>query len=172
MLEEFKEFAIKGNVLDLAVGVIIGAAFQKIVDSLVNDLLMPPLGFLLRSSGGNLKDLSSRFVSLDGQVYDTLAAAKAASAPVVVYGSFLNQIIQFTILAFAVFLIVKAVNRLRRAPVPSEAAPAPTRQEELLAEIRDALIASGAVAPKAVTPAMTAGMPTSPIVPASPAAQP
>lgn len=116
MLNEFKEFIAKGNVMDLAVGVIIGAAFQKIVDSLVNDIVMPVVGLV---TGGT--DFTNQFAVLrDGAKaaapYASLADAKAAGATVIAYGSFISQIIQFLILAWVVFLMVKAVNRIRRQP--------------------------------------------------------
>ena len=123
MLKEFKEFAMRGNVLDLAVGVIIGAAFGKIVSSLVDDILMPPIGKLM---GG--MDFSNLFVSLSGQHYDSLAAAKAAGAATVNYGLFLNSIINFLIVAFAIFLLVRQVNRLQR-PVPAAAPAAPATKD-------------------------------------------
>jgi large conductance mechanosensitive channel len=115
MLSEFKAFIMRGNVVDLAVGVIMGAAFGTIVTSLVNDVLMPPIGRLL--GGVDFKDF---FISLSGQSFPTLAAAKAAGAPTVNYGVFLNALINFLIVAFAVFLLVKQVNRL----FPKPAAPA------------------------------------------------
>jgi large conductance mechanosensitive channel len=118
MLSEFKTFIMRGNVVDLAVGVIIGAAFGTIVTSLVNDILMPPIGRLL--GGVDFKDL---FISLSGQSFPTLAAAKAAGAPTLNYGVFLNAIINFLIVAFAVFLLVRQVNRLFPKP-----APAPTKE--------------------------------------------
>lgn len=135
MLKEFKEFAMKGSVLDLAIGVIIGAAFGKIVTSLVEDVLMPPIGMLL----GKL-DFASLFINLSGTAYTSLDAAKKAGAPVIAYGNFLNTVINFVIVAFVVFLVVKAVNRARRqeetAPPPP---PEPTGEEKLLTEIRDLL---------------------------------
>ena len=109
MFKEFKEFAVRGNVLDLAIGVIIGAAFGKIVTSLVDDVIMPPIGMLLGPV-----DFSNRFVSLTGKHYDSLAQAKAAGAPTINYGLFFNAVITFLIVAFVVFLIVRAVNRMRR----------------------------------------------------------
>ncbi len=115
MLSEFKTFVMRGNVVDLAVGVIIGAAFGTIVTSLVNDVLMPPIGRLL--GGVDFKDF---FISLSGQSFPTLAAAKAAGAPTLNYGVFLNAVINFLIIAFAVFLLVQQVNRL----FPKPAAPA------------------------------------------------
>jgi large conductance mechanosensitive channel len=115
VLKEFKEFAMRGNVVDLAVGVIIGVAFGAIVTSLVNDIIMPPIGLAL--GGLDFKDL---FLSLNGQTYPTLAAAKAAGAPVIAYGSFLNTVINFLIVAFAIFLLVKQVNRFS-GPAPAAA---------------------------------------------------
>ena len=117
MLKEFKEFAMRGNVLDLAVGVIIGAAFGKIVASLVDDVLMPPLGRLL----GHV-DFSSKFINLSDKTYETLAAAKAAGAPTLNYGNFINAIINFVIVAFAIFIVVRAVNRWTVKPAPAAAA--------------------------------------------------
>jgi len=116
MFKEFKEFAMRGNVLDMAVGIVIGAAFGKIVASFVEDVLMPPLGLLL----GKV-DFSNLFVSLSGKSFETLAAAKAAGAPTLNYGVFLNVVINFVIVAFAIFLLVRTVNRLKR----EEKAPAP-----------------------------------------------
>src|SRR5438093_108672 len=117
MLNEFKAFITRGNVVDLAVGVIMGASFGAIVTSLVNDVLMPPIGRLV--GGVDFKDF---FVSLSGQSFPTLAAAKAAGAPTLNYGAFLNALINFLIVAFAVFMLVKQVNRL--FPKPAVAAPA------------------------------------------------
>ena len=118
MLSEFKEFIAKGNVMDLAVGVIIGAAFQRIVDSMVTDIIMPVVGL---ATGGT--DFTNQFVVLRDGVkaaapYASLADAKAAGATVIAFGSFLNQVIQFLILAWVVFLMVKAVNRMRRKSAP------------------------------------------------------
>ena len=121
MFKEFKEFAMRGNVMDLAVGVIIGAAFGKIVASLVDDVIMPPIGRLL----GHV-DFSNLFVSLNGTHYETLAAAKAAAAPTVNCGLFLNTIINFLIVALAVFLVVQQVNRWGKKPAP---AAAPTTKD-------------------------------------------
>ena len=112
MLKEFKEFALRGNVVDMAVGVIIGAAFGKIVASMVSDVLMPPLGLLL----GKV-DFTSLFISLSGEPYPSLAAAKAAGAPTLNYGVFLQSSFDFVILAFVVFLLVRQVNRLKPKPV-------------------------------------------------------
>ena len=115
MLKEFKEFAMRGNVLDMAVGIIIGAAFGRIITSLVQDILMPPLGLIL----GKV-DFSSLFLNISGKSYDTLAAAKAAGAATINYGLFLNSIIDFIIVAFAIFLLVRQVNRWNK---PAPAAP-------------------------------------------------
>ncbi len=131
---EFREFAVKGNVVDLAVGVIIGGAFGKIVDSLVGDVIMPIVG---RIFGGF--DFSNYFIPLSGQTAATLAEAKKAGA-VLAYGNFLTVAVNFVILAFIIFMMVKAINRLRRDPEPApEVAPAPPEDVRLLREIRDAL---------------------------------
>jgi large conductance mechanosensitive channel len=118
MLKEFKEFAMKGNVLDMAIGIIIGAAFGKIVTSFVGDILMPPLGLIL----GKL-DFSNLFLNLSGKDFASLAAAKAAGAPTLNYGIFINTVIDFVIVAFAIFLLVKQVNRFKRQQEPAPAAP-------------------------------------------------
>ncbi len=115
MLKEFKQFAMRGNVVDMAVGIIIGAAFGKIVSSLVNDVIMPPIGLLL---GG--VDFSELYINLSGGTYPSLAAAKEAGAATINYGIFLNTVLDFIIVAFAVFLLVRAVNRLAVKPVPAE----------------------------------------------------
>jgi len=120
MLNEFKAFIMRGNVLDLAVAVIIGAAFGAIVTSAVNDVFMPPIGLLL----GNV-DFKDMFISLSGQSYPTLAAAKAAGAPVIAYGVFLNAIINFLIVGAVIFLVVRTANKLQK---PAEA-PAPTTKD-------------------------------------------
>lgn len=136
LVKEFKEFIARGNVIDLAVGVIIGAAFGKIVTSLVTDVIMPPIGLIT----GRV-DFSGLFFTLDGKAYETIQLAKEASAPIIAYGSFLNTIIQFLIVAAAVFLVVKAVNRLKREQAAAPTPPAePPRSEKLLEEIRDALV--------------------------------
>jgi len=116
MLSEFKTFIMRGNVVDLAVGVIIGASFGAIVTSLVNDVLMPPIGRLL--GGADFKDF---FINLSGQSYPTLAAAKAAGAPTLNYGLFLNAMINFLIVSFAIFLLIQQVNRLFPKPAPAAA---------------------------------------------------
>ncbi len=133
MLKEFKEFALKGNMLDMAIGIIIGAAFGKIVSSLVSDVLMPPLGLVL----GKV-DFSSLFLNLSGTAHPSLAAAKAAGAPTVNYGVFLQTVFDFIIVAFAIFLLVRQVNRFKKEQPPAPP-PAPTNEEKLLMEIRDAL---------------------------------
>jgi len=133
MLKEFKEFVLKGNVLDMAIGIIIGAAFGKIVSSLVSDVLMPPLGLVL----GKV-DFSSLFLNLSGTAHPSLAAAKAAGAPTVNYGVFLQTVFDFIIVAFAIFLLVRQVNRFKKEQPPAPP-PAPTNEEKLLMEIRDAL---------------------------------
>jgi len=114
MFKEFKEFGMKGNVLDMAVGIIIGAAFGKIISSFVSDLLMPIIGLLL----GKV-DFSNLFVNLSGQAYPTIAAAKAAGAATFNYGIFINAVIDFLIIAFAIFLLIKQVNRFKRQPAPA-----------------------------------------------------
>jgi large conductance mechanosensitive channel len=119
MLKEFRDFAMRGSVLDLAVGIIIGAAFTTIVQSFVNDILMPPIGLLL---GG--VDFGNLFISLNGTAYPSLAAAQEAGAPTINYGLFINNVINFLIVAFVVFLIIRQVNKLRR-PAPA----APTTKE-------------------------------------------
>lgn len=135
MLEEFKKFAMRGNVLDLAVGVIIGASFTGIVNSLVNDVIMPPIGLAL---GG--VDFSNFFVVLKGTPEETLAAAKAAKDVTLNYGLFVNAVINFLIVAFVLFLMVRQMNRLVAPPKPSEPAPpAPSEEVLLLREIRDSL---------------------------------
>lgn len=112
---EFKEFALKGNVLDMAVGIIIGAAFGGIVSSLVKDVIMPPIGMLM--GGINFADL---FITLDGKAYATLAEAQAAAAPTINYGLFINAIINFLIVALAIFVLIRQVNAARKKPVPPE----------------------------------------------------
>ena len=131
---EFKEFAVKGNVMDLAVGVIIGGAFGKIVDSVVSDLIMPIVGKIF----GGL-DFNNYFIPLAGQTATTLVEAKKAGA-VFAYGSFLTILLNFIILAFIIFMMVKQMNRLKRESAPPPAPPAPTPEDVLLLrEIRDAL---------------------------------
>lgn len=116
MLKEFRDFAMRGNVIDMAVGIIIGAAFGGIVTSLVNDVIMPPIGLALGAV-----DFSDLFINLSDTDYPSLAAAKEAGAPVIAYGAFINTIINFIIVAFAIFLVIKQLNRLKR-PAPAAAA--------------------------------------------------
>jgi large conductance mechanosensitive channel len=118
MLKDFKEFVMRGNVLDLAVAVIIGAAFGAIVTSVVNDIVMPPIGLVL----GHV-DFKDLFISLNGQSYPTLAAAKTAAAPVIAYGQFLNTVINFLIVAFVIFMAVRQVSKLQRKPASTPVAP-------------------------------------------------
>ncbi len=136
VLQEFKDFAMKGNVVDMAVGVIIGGAFGKIVSSLVNDVIMPPIGRLL----GNV-DFSGLFVDLSGKGFATLVEAQKAGAATINYGVFLNTIINFLIVAFCLFMVIKGMNTMKKkeAAAPAPAPAAPPRNEVLLEEIRDLL---------------------------------
>jgi len=135
MLKEFKEFAMRGNVLDMAVGIIIGGAFGKIVSSFVADILMPPLGLLM----GKV-DFSSLFIDLSGQTHASLKAAKDAGAATINYGLFINTVIDFVIVAFAIFLLIQQINRLTKKPEAAPAAPPePPADVKLLTEIRDLL---------------------------------
>ena len=135
ILKEFQEFAVKGNVVDMAVGIIIGGAFGTIVKSLVNDVIMPPIGLLL---GG--VDFSDLFINLGEGAYDSLEAANEAGAPVIAYGSFINNVISFLIVAWAVFILIKAINAMKKKEEEAPAEPpAPPKSEVLLEEIRDAL---------------------------------
>jgi large conductance mechanosensitive channel len=122
MLKEFKEFALRGNVLDLAVGIIIGGAFGKIVTSLVNDIIMPPIGLIL----GRI-NFSNLYIDLSNKGYTTLDEATKAGAPTINYGLFINNVIDFIIVAFIIFLIIRSINRLR--PVPPPAAPVPATKD-------------------------------------------
>lgn len=133
MLKEFRDFAMRGNVLDMAIGVIIGGAFGKIVSSLVSDVLMPPIGLLM----GKV-DFSSLFLNLSGTPQPSLAAAKAAGTPTLNYGVFLQTVFDFIIIAFVIFMLVKQVNRFKKEAPPAPPA-GPTNEEKLLMEIRDAL---------------------------------
>jgi large conductance mechanosensitive channel len=139
MLKEFKEFISRGSVIDLAVGIIIGAAFTAIVNSLVNDIIMPPIGLLL---GGI--DFSNRFVTLTGTSQATLKATQDSGAVVIAYGQFINAVIRFLIVALAVFLVIKQVNLFlrKKKDVPPEAPPPPP-EIELLTQIRDLLKSRG-----------------------------
>jgi len=133
MLKEFRDFAMRGNVLDMAIGVIIGGAFGKIVSSLVSDVLMPPIGLLM----GKV-DFSSLFINMSGTPQPSLTAAKAAGAPTINYGVFLQSVFDFVIIAFVIFMLVKQVNRFKKEAPPAPPA-GPTNEEKLLMEIRDAL---------------------------------
>jgi large conductance mechanosensitive channel len=145
MLKEFKEFALKGNVVDMAVGIIIGAAFGTIVKSFVDDLLMPPLGL---ATGG--VDFSNMFIALNGEHYDSLAQARQAGAPTINFGLFINNVIAFLIVAIALFMVIKGMNFLRRE---REEAPAPPSEEvKLLKEIRDALVKGDPLAKRPKSP--------------------
>jgi large conductance mechanosensitive channel len=134
MIKEFKEFISKGNVMDLAVGIIIGAAFTAIVGSLVSDLINPIIGLIL--GGVNFSDM---FVDLSGTAPASLAAAKESGAAVFAYGAFITAIINFLIIAFVVFMLVKMMNKIMPKPAPAAEAPKGPTQEELLTQIRDAL---------------------------------
>ena len=135
MFKEFKEFAMRGNVVDMAVGIVIGAAFTAIVNSLVKDVIMPPIGLL---TGG--LDFSNLFISLTGEHFDSLAAATEAGAPVLRYGVFINAVINFIIVAFAIFILIKQVNRFKKKEEAAPAAPPPPPADVvLLTEIRDLL---------------------------------
>ena len=146
VIKEFKEFVLRGNVVDLAIGVIIGAAFGKVITSVVNDIIMPPIGKAL--GGVDFKDM---YYNLDpgkltkaGTAVKSLADAKDAGAAVIAYGSFLNTVIDFTIIAFCIFMMIKAMNKLVKKPAPAPAVPPePTKEEKLLTEIRDALVKRG-----------------------------
>ena len=133
MLKEFKKFIMRGNVIDLAIGIIIGAAFGGIINSLVNDIIMPPIGLVL----GKV-DFLNLFITLSGPHFNTLAEAKAGGAVTMNYGIFINNIVNFLILAFAIFMMVKWVNRIKG---PDELPPPamPTKEELLLTENRDIL---------------------------------
>jgi large conductance mechanosensitive channel len=134
MLKEFREFALKGNLVDLAIGFVIGAAFTGLVQSLVNDIIMPIIGFV---TGGI--DFSNHYLQLAGAAQPTLAEARKAGATLA-YGNFLTLVINFVIVAWVLFMVVKSINQLKRQPPPAPATPAPPpRQELLLEEIRDLL---------------------------------
>jgi large conductance mechanosensitive channel len=135
MLQEFKKFAMRGNVVDMAVGIIIGAAFGKIVSSIVNDIIMPPIGLLM---GG--VDFSNLYVDLSGAGYASLAAAEEAGAPLIKYGIFINTVLDFMIVAFAIFMVIKGMNTLKKKEEEKPAEPPkPSEEVVLLTEIRDAL---------------------------------
>lgn len=138
MFNDFKEFALRGNVVDMAVGIIIGAAFSTIVKSLVSDVIMPPIGVV---TGG--VDFSQLYIPLSDASYATLAEAKKAGAPVMNYGVFINNVISFAIVAFVLFMVIKAMNKMRLKQEEEPATePAPSQEVVLLQEIRDALVKS------------------------------
>ena len=137
LIQEFKAFAMRGNVVDMAVGIIIGGAFGKIVSSLVTDVIMPPIGKLM--GGVNFSD---KFINLDASKgpFDSLAQAKEAGATVIAYGQFINVVIDFLIVAFAIFMMIKLMNSLKKKEAAAPAVPPPpSAQEKLLTEIRDIL---------------------------------
>jgi len=135
MLQEFKNFAMRGNVVDMAVGIIIGASFGKIISSLVNDVIMPPIGMLM----GNV-DFSQLYVNLSEQAYGSLALAQEAGAPTINYGIFLNHVLDFLIVAFAIFMVIRGMNKLKKKEEEKpEEPPKPSEEVQLLTEIRDAL---------------------------------
>ena len=135
MLQEFKDFAMRGNVVDMAVGIVIGGAFGKIVSSFVADVVMPPIGMLM---GG--VDFGSLFINLGDTAYATLAAAEEAGAPVIKYGSFINTVLDFVIIAFAIFMVVRGMNSMKKKEEEKPAEPPkPSAEESLLTEIRDLL---------------------------------
>jgi large conductance mechanosensitive channel len=139
MFKEFKEFALRGNVVDMAVGIIIGAAFTTIVRSMVDDIIMPPIGVV---TGG--VDFSNMFVALNGEHYDSLTQARQAGAPTVNFGVFINNVISFMIVAFVLFMAIKGMNQLRRKQEEEPATePPPSQEVQLLQQIRDALVAGG-----------------------------
>ena len=135
MLQEFKDFAMRGNVVDMAVGIVIGGAFGKIVSSFVADVIMPPIGLLM---GG--VDFGSLFINLGDTAYATLAAAEEAGAPVIKYGAFINTVLDFVIIAFAIFMVVRGMNSMKKKEEEKPAEPPkPSAEESLLTEIRDLL---------------------------------
>ena len=135
MFQEFKDFAMRGNVVDMAVGIVIGGAFGKIVSSFVNDVLMPPIGKLM----GNV-DFGQLYVNLSDQAYDSLAAAEEAGAPLIKYGVFINTVLDFLIVAFAIFMVIKGMNKLKKKEEEKPAEPPkPSEEVMLLTEIRDSL---------------------------------
>ncbi len=138
MLQEFKEFAMRGNVVDMAVGIIIGGAFGRIVSSFVNDVIMPPIGQLL----GNV-DFSSLYINMSDTAYESLAAATEAGAPIIRYGAFIQTVVDFVIVAFVIFMVIRSMNNMKKKeeakPEEPAAPPEPSAEEKLLTEIRDTL---------------------------------
>jgi large conductance mechanosensitive channel len=133
-MKEFKDFAVKGNAIDMAIGIIIGAAFGKIVSSLVKDVIMPPIGLLM---GG--VDFSNLFIDLSGKGFATMAEATKTGAPILAYGMFLNNLIDFLIISLVVFMMVRQINRMKKKEAEKPPEPAKPTTEDLLAEIRDLL---------------------------------
>ena len=139
MLKEFRDFAMRGNVVDMAVGIIIGAAFGKIITSLVNDVIMPPIGLAL---GG--VDFTNLFINLTGGDFASLETAQEAGAATINYGLFINTVLDFVIVAFAIFMVIRQMNKLKKKEAEAPAAPPePPREEVLLTEIRDLLAKNG-----------------------------
>ncbi|MBT8066252.1 MAG: large-conductance mechanosensitive channel protein MscL [Gammaproteobacteria bacterium] len=135
MLDEFKKFAMRGNVVDMAVGIIIGGAFGKIISSFVSDVIMPPIGLLM----GNV-DFSQLFINLSDTTYESLALAQEAGAPTINYGVFINTVLDFLIVAFAIFMVIRGMNKMKKKEEEKPAEPAkPSDEVVLLTEIRDAL---------------------------------
>lgn len=136
MFKEFRDFAMRGNVVDMAVGIVIGGAFGKIVSSFVSDVLMPPVGLLM----GNV-DFTNLFLNLGAAGHETLAAAQEAGTPILTYGNFLQTVVDFVIIAFAIFMVVRAMNKMKaeEEEAPPPAPPEPSAEEKLLGEIRDLL---------------------------------
>jgi large conductance mechanosensitive channel len=135
MLDEFKQFAMRGNVVDMAVGIIIGGAFGKIISSFVADVIMPPIGMLM----GNV-DFSQLFINLSDVSYESLALAQEAGAPTINYGVFINTVLDFLIVAFAIFMVIRGMNKMKKKEEEKPAEPAkPSEEAVLLTEIRDAL---------------------------------
>ena len=133
-IKEFKEFAVKGNAIDMAVGIVIGAAFGKIVSSFVSDIIMPPIGLIL---GGI--DFTGLFINLSSTAYETLEAAKQAGAPTINYGSFIQSVVDFVIVAFAIFMAIKGMNSLRKEKEKPDEVSEPSDEVKILREIRDSL---------------------------------
>ena len=135
MFNEFKTFAMRGNVVDMAVGIIIGGAFGKIISSFVSDVIMPPIGLLM----GNV-DFSQLFINLSETSYESLALAQEAGAPTINYGVFINTVLDFVIIAFAIFMVIRGMNKMKKKEEETPAEPAkPSEEVQLLTEIRDAL---------------------------------
>ena len=154
MLKDFRDFAMRGNVIDLAVGFILGGAFSTIVQSLVNDILMPPIGLALAGA-----DFTELYIPLDGGTYDSLAAAQEAGAATINYGLFINAVISFVIMAFALFILIRVMNAMKKKEEDAPGMPVtPPRQEVLLTEIRD-LMAAGQAPTSGGPPPPPAGGP-------------